>query len=50
MDKKVVESFNDIPTTTKSAFTRTFNQENKDDLVGKKGKKSTGGAKGAKEP
>ena len=50
MDKKVVEAFNDISSATKAAFTRIFNQENKDDLVGKKGKKSTGGAKTSKEP
>lgn len=46
MDKKTVDSFDNISTNTKSAFTRMFNVENKDDLVGKKGKKS-GGAKGA---
>jgi len=46
MDKKVVESFDNVASTTKSAFTRLFNQENKDDLVGKKGKKSGGSAAG----
>ena len=45
MDKKIVESFDKIDTATKSAFTRTFNQENKEDLVGKKGKKGTGKGK-----
>ena len=43
MDKKIVEMFDGLETTTKSAFTRMFNTENKDDLVGKKGKKSGSG-------
>ncbi len=48
MDKKTVESFDNLASTTKAAFTKIFNQENKDDLVGKKGKKAAG-AKGAKD-
>lgn len=43
MDKKVIETFDGIDSQTKAAFTRIFNQENKEDLVGKKGKKGTGG-------
>lgn len=47
MDKKTVESFDNIASTTKAAFTKTFNTESKDDLVGKKGKKAPAGGKSA---
>ncbi len=42
MDKKVIENFEQLESTTKSAFTRAYNSEMKDDLVGKKGKKAKG--------
>lgn len=48
MDKKVVEQFESISSTTKSAFTRLYNQENKEQsLVGKRVKKGKGQAKSA---
>jgi hypothetical protein len=50
MDKKTVEAFDNIDSSTKAAFTRLFNSENKENLVGKKGKKTAETTKAAKPP
>ena len=42
MDKKTVETFEALAPTVKAAFTRVYNSDYKENLTGKKGKKTKG--------
>lgn len=42
-DQQIVKAFEDLDTQTKTAFTKAFNKNHKDNLTGKRG----GGKKGA---